>query len=271
MLTYCALCKKKAELQSSHIISKFIYRFMRKYQDKINDVNGIITIDAKSKTIDVTQRQWQKKLLCSVCEGHLSKNENQMASLMREINLMDDKSLKSCIYYSKISTLTSHIPSHLSDSEINNLLSSFNIDKEKADVLKYFAISTLLRHLYVIDNNLDSSLIHKIERYILGESDFCCQLIVKINTGKPPWTMFTSVVFLDQLDKFKHYNFMLPNMWFHIIIDKDECDNEKNNEVMVNPCDFFKKESIIKLMRHFHKGNAITDKAESALKDITNC
>ena len=266
MCTYCALCKKEAELQSSHIVSKFIYRFMRKYQDKINDVNGIITIDAKSKTIDVTQRQWQKKLLCSDCEGRLSKNENQMASLMREINLMDAQSLKSCIYYSKISTLTNKISSHFSDSDINDLISNFNIDKEKADVLKYFSLSILLRYLYVIESNLDSSLIHKIERYILGESDFYCKLIVKINTGKPPWTMFTSVVFLDKLDKFKHYNFMLPNMWFHIIIDDDEYDNEKNNEVVINPCDFFEDESIIKLMRHFHKDNAISDKAESALK-----
>ncbi|MDP4487293.1 hypothetical protein QDG88_04915 [Pseudoalteromonas piscicida] len=266
MCTYCALCKKEAELQSSHIVSKFLYRFMRKYQDKINDVKGIITIDAKSKTIDVTQRQWHKKLLCSNCEGRLSKNENKMASLMREIYSMDDEGLKSCIYYSKISALKSIIPSHFSDSYINDLISSFFFDKEKVDVLKYFSLSILLRHIYVVESNLDSSLINKMERYILGESDFNFKLIVKVNSGEQRWTMFTSVVFLDKNDKFKHYNFMLPNMWFHIIIDDDEYNNEKSDEVIITPCDFFKDEIIIKLMKYFHKGNAVSDKAKSALK-----
>jgi hypothetical protein len=86
MVSNCKLCKKEAELANSHVIPKFLYRYMRKHQDKTNSINGLPCTNNKGDKLDVSQRQWKKKLFCHECEKLLSKNETKMAKIFHDIN-----------------------------------------------------------------------------------------------------------------------------------------------------------------------------------------
>ncbi|PHM43600.1 hypothetical protein [Xenorhabdus szentirmaii] len=66
----CALCRKKAKLQDSHFIPKFIYKKMNEYKDKNHKIRAI-----DNKMIDYNLgKQIKKHLLCKDCEGMLSRN-----------------------------------------------------------------------------------------------------------------------------------------------------------------------------------------------------
>jgi hypothetical protein len=91
MVSNCKLCKKKTELANSHVMPKFLYRYMRKYQDKTNNINGLLCTNNKGDKLDVSQRQWKKKLFCHECEELLSKNETKMAKIFHDINSKDSE------------------------------------------------------------------------------------------------------------------------------------------------------------------------------------
>ncbi|PHM64469.1 hypothetical protein Xsto_03005 [Xenorhabdus stockiae] len=70
ILFKCALCCKEAKLQESHFIPKFVYKKMNEYKDKDKK---IMIVDNKMDNYPVG-KQIKKLLLCSNCEGILSKN-----------------------------------------------------------------------------------------------------------------------------------------------------------------------------------------------------
>ena len=72
----CALCKKNAKLQDSHLIPKAIFRSMRKESQR--NPNPVIVSEKYTKTSSL---QVSGRLLCEKCEQRFSKAESYVCSL----------------------------------------------------------------------------------------------------------------------------------------------------------------------------------------------
>ncbi len=84
----CKLCNENRELRESHIIPRFLYRYMIKVTDNnLTQFSGALNLWQRSN------RQLTKKLLCSDCEQRLGSNETEFSDVFRAINLEKDRSI----------------------------------------------------------------------------------------------------------------------------------------------------------------------------------
>lgn len=263
----CKLCKNKNELQESHVIPKLLYRYMRRYQDRIKNLKGLLTIDSRNRKIDITQNQWKNFLFCRSCEQILSKNETKFAKILHQINEIPKKEISNIFYHSEINFIINEITNDnkFSTSEINEIIEKNYLDDEKAETLKYFAASFVLRQLYIIDNTLGKKEVKDIEDYLLGKSNGNFSLILKINnTGD--FKSVSSTFPIDGLDEFKHYTFLAPEMWFHLIFDiKNHLDKPK---IVITTENLLKEPVIKKLFSQAFKNATATQKASIILNNI---
>jgi hypothetical protein len=99
---------------------------------------------------------------------------------------------------------------------------------------------------------------------LLKEKDLNLKVIIKINSGNDMKIMASSLC-LDGLESYKHYNFLIPEIWFHLIIDvKDDFTTE---QVLVIPEDFYKDEHVLPFFLNIFKGVELTDKAKKAFSE----
>lgn len=261
MLEICKLCKKENELQNSHVIPKLIYRYMRRHQDKTTNLNGLLTLDNRKEEVDITQRQWKMKLFCKECELLLSKNETKFARILHDINdASKDKILHMFYSPESIEKLKKESPALVSELEESVKNNYFN--EERVATLKYFSASFVLRQLYIIGNTLGTNEVSLLERYLLGLGDGKFTLMVKINCGQS-FKAFSSTFSIDSLDAFKHYNFIVPEMWFHLIFDiQSKLGAEK---ITVMPEDLLKDKVIMQLLSQPYQKASFTEKAKNML------
>lgn len=265
MVGICRLCKESKELKESHVIPKLIYRYMRRHQDGTNNLNGLLVLDSKQNKIDVTQRQWKSFLFCGDCESVLSKNETKFARILHDINRLDKDEVKKTSYctdhYSVFSELKKS-PVNISFDILKQALESGYFNEKNTETLKYFAASFLLRQLYIIEHKLGEKEVEMLESYILGKGDGNFSLIVNLNAGEDFWA-FCSSLTLDHQDDFKHYNFVVPNIWFHLIFDTN--NKMGVQKVLIQPDDFKKSNVIVNLLSRFYKDVQVSKKAELAI------
>lgn len=263
----CKLCKIEKELQDSHVIPKFLYRYMRKHQDKTKSLNGLLVLDGKNNKVDVTQRQWKKKLFCKECESLLSKNETKFSRIFHDINSMKKEEIKKIAFSTDYEQLWDDIKNEIHPSptfdEYKNVVEQGYFDDVKAETLKYFSASYVLRQLYLLENTLGQKEVDMLESYLLGNGDGDFNLLVSVNSGEPFKAVCSSLV-LDSLDNFKHYNFIVPEIWFHLIFD---INNELGvKKVTIVPDDFLNNKVIIDLLSRQYKDTSITEKARQAIE-----
>ena len=261
----CRLCKETKELKDSHVIPKLIYRYMRRHQDDTHNLNGLLVLDSKKNKIDVTQRQWKSFLFCSECELVLSKNETKFARILHDVNRLDKDEVKKNGYSTDHDSLFLELKKsqgNISFDIFKQALELGYFNENNTETLKYFAASFVLRQLYIIEHRLGKKEIEMLENYILGQGDGNFSLIVNLNTGEDFW-VFCSSLTIDQLDDFKHYNFVVPNMWFHLIFDTNNTMGIP--KVLIQPDDFKKNNVIINLLSRFYKGVQVSKKAELAI------
>lgn len=266
MVSTCKLCKKNRELQDSHVIPKLIYRYMRKYQDSTNKLNGLLTLDSQTRKVDVTQRQWKEKLFCKSCEELLSKNETKFARILHDVNSMTKESLSKEFYTTDKKKIIDLIRNERPSISVDELIQEMNnkyFNDPRVETLKYFSASYVLRQLYIIDNSLGDKWTHMLEDYLLGKESSCFTLVVKLNCGDN-FKAFSSSFALDELDDFKHYNFIVPEMWFHLIFDRDEQLDVAG--VTVLPENFMKNDEIYTLLSKPYENASLTKKAKVALE-----
>jgi len=256
-------------LKDSHVIPKLLYRYMRKHQDATNSLNGLLTLDSKKQKIDITQRQWKDKLFCSDCEERLSKNETKFSKILHDINSMEEMERKIVSYRTNRSEWLEELKRaqpNININMANQVIDQGYFNEEKAETLKYFSASYVLRQLYLIENTLGQKEVDMLENYLLGNKDGNFDLIVKINYGKSFKATCSSLA-LDRLDDFKHYNFIVPEMWFHLIFYiKNKRDVGK---VIIQPSNFLDDKDIMLLLSSPYKKASVTEKAKLAL-NITN-
>ncbi|GHY44828.1 hypothetical protein FXE31_14105 [Vibrio cholerae] len=258
----CALCKKDvSDLQESHIIPKLLYRYMRRYQDELNNINGLISNVPGSSKLDITQRQWKKLLFCRKCEGILSINETKFARILHDINKKTPQERSAEFFNTNIASMT--IPPGVDALSVAKLYRGMYFDFESAEVLKYFSASYVLRQLYLIEHNLGAKEIDMLEKYVLNHGPGNFTLIVYLNKGNTFKSVCSSMA-IDSLKDFKHYNFYLPEMWFHLIFDVRKVLDKSH--VLIMSKDFEKEYSISLLLKEALKKFTLTDKAKKALQ-----
>lgn len=205
-------------------------------------------------------------MFCKECEEILSKNETKFARILHDINAMKKAELKNEFYFSDDAQLFEELRKEKSDvsySEYKQIKDLGYFNDEKAETLKYFSASYVLRQLYLIENLLGQEEVSMLEHYLLGRCKGDFSLIVNLNYGQE-FKAFCSSLPIDKLDDFKHYNFLVPEMWFHLIFDK------KNklgfSKVMIQPDDFRKNKVIFQLLSPSYIGASTTKKAKQALE-----
>jgi hypothetical protein len=71
--------------------------------------------------------------------------------------------------------------------------------------------------------------------------------------------MFSTVIVLDDLEDWKHYNFYLPNMHFHVAL-RLEGTPEHMAKTLIIPSNLFNDDpNTIKLIKNIQKGSRVAN------------
>lgn len=269
MINICKLCKKEKELQASHVIPKLLYRFMRRKQDGIKDLNGLLIINNRDRNIEVTQRQWVSSLFCKDCEKILSKNETAFARIFHDLNEMQSLDKDKIAYYSRMELLAAEVINSgkcsIDDFNKAETLNFFN--KKKTDTLRYFAASFVLRQLYLIENTLGEKELKSLEDFLLGSGPAKFRLIVKVNNNVNNFNILCSTIPMDKLENFKHYIFIVPEIHFHLIFNINECDEYDESDVIILNEDLFADEFIRKIIKEQYQKANPTEKTKFVIEE----
>ncbi len=244
----CKLCGDNKDLKKSHIIPRFLYKFMLKITD-----GDLTQFDSTLNLWQRSNRQLKKKLFCFDCEQLLSGNELEFSKIFKDIN---DSSSRNKYTYTipDEKTLSSLCFSGVAKNEIEELIKSSPIHG-KVKVLEYFSISYIYRELVNRSYNIPNSEMELLRNYLLGKVDCPIMLHIRLNSSQTSFNMFSTAIVLDSLDDWKHYVFYLPNMLFHIGIRVNGTP-QKLSKTIVIPANFYDDEiDTIEMIRYAQKGS----------------
>lgn len=270
-MTKCFLCEQDEDLRESHIISRFVYRFMQK---TVGDGNEIVQFDSQKNLLQLSNRQLKKRLFCGKCEQLLGKNETDFSTIFHDINSQKPNERQ---YYGNPEKLILKIQN---DATLKGKYTREQISKEitlflksspfynKDDIVKYFAISYIFRELLRNDYEIPDFYIQKMRKYLLNIEYFDFIIDIRLNNHPNSFNLFTSVIVFDTHENWKHFVFCLPNMLFHIAFSvKCEISN-KFKELMIIPDNLFNfndETKILSLIRDFQKDAKIAQNAQAIL------
>ncbi|EIC5076822.1 hypothetical protein K9512_004302 [Vibrio parahaemolyticus] len=242
----CKLCERSEKLQKSHIIPRFLYKFMLKITD-----NNITQFDSTLNLWQRTNRQLKNELFCFDCEQLLSSNELEFSKIFKDINSSSNKAEYTYIDVEEgllrdMDSLGFH------RNEVIDLINSSPISKN-IRILEYFSISYIYRELINNSYNIPSNEIKLLQDYLLGKVNCPIMLHIRLNTSEPSFNMFSTAIVLDCLDDWKHYIFYLPNMQFHIAIRVNGTP-ENMSKTIVIPANFYEDEiGSIQIIKNVQK------------------
>ncbi|PKH08178.1 hypothetical protein [Moritella sp. Urea-trap-13] len=247
-MTSCKLCGDSDDLKKSHIIPRFLYRYMLNVTDgNLTQFNTTLNLWQKSN------RQLKKKLFCSDCEQLLSDNELEFSNIFKQINASTDKTIFSYLELDSEALSKLEVQGYTED-EINTCLES-NPIYEKISVLEYFSISYIYRELLNNSYDVPESEIILLQNFLLNKGDCSFMLHIRLHNSKPSFNMFSTAIVLDVLDDWKHYVFYLPNMQFHVAL-RVQGTPEHMDKTIIFPSDFFEDEiGSVELIRMAQKGS----------------
>lgn len=244
----CKLCNQENELQQSHIIPRFVYKYMLTATK-----NRITQFDGKLNLWQRTSRQFKDNLFCTHCEQLLGVNENQFSKIFKEINASTDKTI---FAYTKMNDeiLEKFESTNFTKTDIQEYLIS-NPLHGKIPIIEYFAISYIYRELVRKEYNIDKNIIDKFRDYLLNKNECSFMLIVRVHNGESNFDMCSTVIVMDDLPDFKHFVFYLPNLQFHVAIHVHNTPSDLV-KTMIIPSDFFNDEiNTLQLIKKFQKGS----------------
>lgn len=196
----CKLCKKEMQLQSSHIISKFLYK-------ELNLGNRqFYFYDNRINLLQRGTRQFRKHLLCKDCELLFSKNETFISKIIRDLNELDKNAKKSL----------------------------FDTNDDTLQAIKFFCFGTLLREIYALENVNWPILIKRLEEYFLNDLSINVKMVIYIHTGEKDFTLNTTPIPLCYDDQ----QFIIYHFFNNIFVYMDLNDTHKKDETYTIPVDF---------------------------------
>lgn len=246
----CKLCEREKELKSSHVIPRFLYRYMLNVTDGyLTQYHSYLNLWQKSN------RQLKKELFCFECEQLLSKNELAFSEIFKQIN-ESSESEKAVFSYAV-----------LDDSEINKLeqkgydqksIDAFlksNPIYDKIHILEYFAISYIYRELLNNSYTIPESEKRLLQNYLLNGSTCSFMLHVRLHNSQPSFNLISTATVFDALDDWKHYTFYVPNMQFHVALRVGGTP-EDMSKTIVMPSNFFDDDlGSIEMIRNTQSGS----------------
>lgn len=261
--TKCQLCGSQEPLQDSHIIPHFLYRNMNRYLKSEFDGDKPIQFDSKLNLIQRSDRQWKEKMFCWNCEQLLSKNETLFSQIFQDIVSChpSDRIKFAYRYGMELEQLDQEFG--YSKKDIKLLLDNSYFDIKKADIVRSFAVSYVIRCIYLSDVKVSENLLKHIEGILYGLPLDSVKVIMSINTGTN-FKIISSVYPLDSDPRFKHFLFVMPEIKIHLIIDeKFEFEGDK---VLVLPNDLFNDMDIVKLFSSTVQGMRVAENAKDIIK-----
>ncbi|EJV0610147.1 hypothetical protein [Vibrio parahaemolyticus] len=248
----CKLCNENRELRESHIIPRFLYRYMIKVTDNnLTQFSGALNLWQRSN------RQLTKKLLCSDCEQRLGSNETEFSDVFRAINLEKDRSIFS---YGELGDedYKKLLEKGFVKEEVDEVLNSSPI-YNKLDVIRFFAISYIFRELVNNSYDVPKNEIDKMKLFLKGKYDLKFMLTVRIHNAEPEFNLFSTVMVMDGLPDWKHYVFYIPNIQFHVAINTEQAINEVYKTIII-PSNFFEDEiETLKQLKKHQSGARIAN------------
>ncbi|MBB1329500.1 hypothetical protein H5087_09085 [Pseudoalteromonas sp. SR43-7] len=244
----CKLCNQVSELQQSHIIPRFVYKYML-----ITTGNDITQYDGNLNLWQKTSRQFKECLFCTHCEQLLGMNENQFSKIFKEINASTDKTI---FVYTQMNDeiLKTFESTNFTETDIKEFLIS-NPLHGKMPIFEYFAISYIYRELVRKEYNIDKNIIDKFRNYLLNKNECQFMLTVRVHNREGDFDMCSTVIVMDDLPDFKHFVFYLPNLQFHFAIHVHNTPSDLVKTVII-PSDFFNDEiETLQLIKEFQKGS----------------
>ncbi|MFM5705136.1 hypothetical protein ACET7L_05130 [Aeromonas veronii] len=240
----CKLCDESRELRESHIIPRFLYRYMINITDNtLTQFSGALNLWQRSN------RQLTKKLLCSDCEQCLGRNETAFSDIFRLINSEKNRSIFS---YGELGEEENKklFEKGFSKKDIDDFFNS-NPIYSKLDIIRFFAISYIFRELINNSYDIPKSEMDKIKLFLKGEYDLKFMLTVRTHNAEPEFNLFSTVMVMDGLPNWKHYVFYIPNIQFHVAINTEETMNEVYKTTII-PSNFFEDEinTLEQLRKH---------------------
>lgn len=262
-ITKCQLCGSQEPLQDSHIIPHFLYKYMSRHLKSEFDGDKPIQFDSKLNLIQRSDRQWKEKMFCWDCEQLLSKNEKLFSEIFKDIaSCHKNNRIKFAYRYGmELEQLDKELG--FSKQDIKLLLDNSYLNIERANIIRYFAISYIIRFIYLSNVKVSEHLLRHIEGILYGLPLDSVKVIMTVNTGND-FKMISSVYPLDDDPRFKHFLFVMPEIKIHLIIDeKLEFEGSK---VLVLPDDLFKDTDLIKLFSSTVKGMRVAENAKDIIK-----
>lgn len=237
----CKLCQQEKILKKSHIIPRFLYKFMQKNtNNQITQFNGFLNL------WQLSNRQLIKEFFCDDCEQLLGKNETKFSSIFHTINKQKaedrrpycDPNKYPCLVDKKIYDFFKESPFH-----------------ENIHIVKYFAISYIFRELLRNNYKIPDYYIDRLRNYLLNIEYFDFMIDIRLHNSPRSFNLFTTVIVMDGLEDWKHFAFYLPNMLFHIAFSiKDEIPNEFIEPIIFPDNLFCDEAGILKIVADLQKG-----------------
>lgn len=247
----CRLCQKERELKESHIIPRFLYKYMLSVTD-----NEITQFDGQKNLWQKSNRQLKKKLLCFSCEQLLGKNETLFSDVFRTINEAGNK-IRFAYGELRSEDQDEIEISGFSKAEINHFFRSNPLYK-KIHILEFFSISYIYRELLNNEHEIPKSEVEKIRGYLLGSTELPFMLHIRLHDSKPSFNIFTTAIIMDGLADWKHFIFYIPNMQFHIAMHVSGTPSRMAKTLII-PTDFKKDEiGSINLIKQFQEGSRVS-------------
>ena len=243
----CKLCDEERELQKSHVIPRFIYKYMLGITN-----NSLTQFDGQKNLWQKSNRQLKKELFCAECEQLLGKNETTFSLIFKEINSNSNREGLVCGELGSQAIKDIELKG-ITKQQISTFLENNPLYSQLSN-LKYFAISYIYREILNNSYKIPEKEITKLKRFLLKQDDLAFMLHIRLHDSTPSFNLFSTAIVLDGLEDWKHYVFYLPNMQFHVALRVGGTP-EHMAKTLIIPSNFFNDElSSIELLRKFQKG-----------------
>lgn len=244
----CKLCNQESELQQSHIIPRFIYKYMHKVTD-----NRITQFDGELNLWQRTNRQLKDRLFCKECEQLLGNNEKQFSDIFKKINTASNRN--EFLYVLMNDCLLKEFEDKNINKKTVEEIQSLNYLHNKTHILEYFSISYIYRELLRVDYEINQKIVNQLNGFLLNRNNLSFMLQIRLNNSSLSFDTVTTPVLKEDNGGIIYFTFYLPNMLFLVEVHPDGMP-ENLNQTAIFTSNFFDDEiKTIEFLRKSQEGS----------------
>lgn len=247
-MSKCKLCNLEKELHKSHIIPRFIYKYMQKVTD-----NRITQFDGELKLWQRTNRQLKDKLFCKECEQLLGRNEKQFSDIFKKINTASNRD--DFLYVVMNDCILKEFENKNINKETVEKVQSLNYLHNKTHILEYFSISYIYRELLRVDYEINQKIVNQLNGFLLNRNSLSIMLLIRLNNSPDSFDTVTTPVLKKDDDGIIYFTFYLPNMLFQVEVHPDGMPENLNHTAIFTSNFFVDDIKTIEFIRKSQEGS----------------